>query len=1800
MQKRAGTYVLLVSLAALSVLVPSGRALAQEADPNPPELVLYGANEEQGWDGYYHDAFFENGITPTHGVYPARGTIDTIFEFLVQYTDADGDAPRNYGAGYDHRCVVIGPGGSATSLVPAVPPDYAHPEGPSDGNPLYALGVPYIAYFKPSTTGLYYMSFTTPYIVDPGNPPDDPTEYGLVSTGLVSFMVYDSTPTLIGVDETGATPFPGFSGLVADPGKLPDYYDGSASSIYTFRAKYQGTFPPYGWKKYAQDTWVDPRPYDIIDADWTYWDYHEQDASPWLSFEPGPHPAPMRYSRGVVLYLDGSPHHMEVDSSLPPYKTWDELEPADFATGVVFKYVIDPNSFETNLTEPVPPDMPPGQMLGRRYNSGYASLNYGQHQFLYATADDYQSEDAIQYNSSYQASSNFATHRFEKNYSFYDAAYPYQHVSSKATDFSTSWATQFQHPMVEPVLKKGFFRPNRYEAEGVQGFPPASRAVAGTAWQFYVTYYGQDGRNPYVAVWVDGTEHRMSQVGADPFSSGALFKYVDTTLGPSSTPHTVWWTADDGTASTYSPRRPDDDPWGIRTIAEVGNDHGDWWIDSLANFDSPNDPDTVASGFEPRVNIAPTITNPSVSPTSGPPGTTFLWKATYTDTDVYGPQPALTPRNGDPPYAVNMYIVSPELGGKYYYLKVNMDKSNPADSNYADGCAYQFSANKIHQQEVFTSHNGGEDVLGTYYYCFEFVDNWASAPNPEEGEHVTLPENVTLPTDPEEFPDQDLSYLFEGPTIGGSRPPTLEPITVTPSQGAQATDDPATAGTTFEYRVTYTQDDDVGPKAGYPKLVYYPTADPSDKETKTMLPDPGNDGDYTNGEEYFYRKTFPSADDADHSWGSYSFYIDVVMNDSFDTESTSAVQSGPRVRNRPNLSDGAVDPADGNEGTAFSFDVVYTDLLNLAPSNISLSVRRWNGSAYESQGVYQMVKQDSGDTDYTDGATYIYPQAGQELNFSEEVGGKPYLFYFTSNDGVKLSYCPFLGDSVPTDAELETEGFLFHVRPNHAPVLLQGDVEPDTGNLQEGFEYKVRYRDPDNNPPETIQVDIDGTLHDMTLDTENPNYVLGAWFVYVPGGGSLARDTAHTYHFEASDGLESARFPTTDGEELDGPTVENAPPVLSSGDVAPDAGSGGTYFTYTVTYTDADGDAPASGWPKLFIDGATEEADAFTMTRSAGQGTDYAAGVQYEYVLLGSALGGDPSGTAHTFEIQAKDSYTSDQKTATPVDGTGPTVVSSVIDPFSVSPDTVELGSAVTVSGTLTSSASVADQTIYLAYKRGSVQSNRTAKTDSSGAFTDTFVPSVPGDWTVTASWTNPNDADDAATAEGEFKAEGVTSGYQYYGGRYYMISAPLVPTDGVPSTFFGDQLNDMNLYAYLPTQMEYVRYNTNPAGFPSLGAGMGFWIRPLWRTDEQYGYSPFGTVVDQTATYNIPLSSGWNIFGSLYFTPIWFSGLRVRYGDQTVSLQQAISNKWVRGYLWTYNGTGYDMLDTASGQILPWVGYWMRAYVDCVLVLDPTARSMADDRAAGPTSGRATAPSADEWSLRLSARAEDYADAFNFIGVTSDADRRAIESPGYPGEYVDLYFVGDATRAPEGSRLASQMYAEAAPEMEWDFEVATDQQNSKVVLSWPDIARTPRDYSFVLTDVDSKKSVFMRTRTQYSYNSGQASGPRRFKITASSGSAGALMITGLSCQSARGSTTVAYNLSRDAEITIKIYDLRGKAIRTLTAGEPEAKGLSQRVWDGKDSRGRLVSRGTYIVEVRAQTETGQATRAVVPVALGR
>ncbi|HDR00260.1 MAG TPA: hypothetical protein ENN51_08275 [candidate division WOR-3 bacterium] len=61
--------------------------------------------------------------------------------------------------------------------------------------------------------------------------------------------------------------------------------------------------------------------------------------------------------------------------------------------------------------------------------------------------------------------------------------------------------------------------------------------------------------------------------------------------------------------------------------------------------------------------------------------------------------------------------------------------------------------------------------------------------------------------------------------------------------------------------------------------------------------------------------------------------------------------------------------------------------------------------------------------------------------------------------------------------------------------------------------------------------------------------------------------------------------------------------------------------------------------------------------------------------------------------------------------------------------------------------------------------------------------------------------------------------------------------------------------------------------------------------------------------------------------------------------------------------------------------------------------------------------------------------------------------------------------------------------------------------------------------------------------------------------------------------TTVHYNLARDAEVLLRVYDASGRQVRTLENGRLRA-GSRHATWDGRDDAGRRVAHGVYFVRL--------------------
>jgi flagellar hook assembly protein FlgD len=66
-----------------------------------------------------------------------------------------------------------------------------------------------------------------------------------------------------------------------------------------------------------------------------------------------------------------------------------------------------------------------------------------------------------------------------------------------------------------------------------------------------------------------------------------------------------------------------------------------------------------------------------------------------------------------------------------------------------------------------------------------------------------------------------------------------------------------------------------------------------------------------------------------------------------------------------------------------------------------------------------------------------------------------------------------------------------------------------------------------------------------------------------------------------------------------------------------------------------------------------------------------------------------------------------------------------------------------------------------------------------------------------------------------------------------------------------------------------------------------------------------------------------------------------------------------------------------------------------------------------------------------------------------------------------------------------------------------------------------------------------------------------------------------------RPSTTVAYSLGGRARVSLEVYDVLGRRVRTLV-DRIEVPGAHQVMWDGTDARGSRLASGVYSVRLEA------------------
>lgn len=934
------------------------------------------------------------------------------------------------------------------------------------------------------------------------------------------------------------------------------------------------------------------------------------------------------------------------------------------------------------------------------------------------------------------------------------------------------------------------------------------------------------------------------------------------------------------------------------------------------------------------VNSRPTLTIPAaggVSPGEGNTGTTFRFRVIYADGDNQAPASiSLVLAKGGVPQAP--LILSQEV---------------PSDGNYLDGAVYYvdttlpagtytyyFSASDgVELYPVVTQSQPGPIVRGEnnapvlleaavtpavspfagneFNYTVRYRDQDNDPPN-----HVSLTvyaadQTTVLDTLAMEKADpDDTAYssaegvLYEYPGYHFGQSGTFF-YQFSASDGVDATGDveimtgpfvntPPALGEPevdkmsgpsdelFTFGVTYTDADGVAPSAdGYVRLVLTTGS----TVTKVDMVRQAEDG-WAGGVRYLTQIQLAP--------GTHSFYFEA--SDGLDPAASTETVSGLTVIATPGLRNPTVTPTTGKSTDTYSYTVTLANPSGSGPDEILVFI---DGTGDDS--AHLMTKVNPSDMNFAEGVRYIYTT---QLAPSASIPGGKHTWFVRATVGGQTIYPPGQSPSTPSIGPLV----------NSAPALTEASVNPTFGRPSDTqFTFVVTYTDADKVAPGAggyVRVVVSGVAYPMTAQA-SPDWkkpVVYTLATPLPGG-------QHSFYFEASDGIETTRLPAGSGQ-FDGPRV-SARPLLTDGAVTPDTGTTATQFTYTVKYSDPEGDAPAVDGVQVLIDGQPH-----VMTRAAGV-PNYVTGVTYTYT---TTLGAG----SHNFMFQATDGtdlITSPLQSGKPtVDAVGLTV--------NASPNPAALGSQITVSGEVLPKRA-ATLNVVLDRPAGA-NVNRTVTTDASGAYSFTFVTDEVGTWDVRVA-----DPGTSASASISPKLTVNKATLRVQGGVVDMISSPVYSVTGDPSAVFGSAAAlGLNIVKWVPAAGVYSYYGA-ALDFPVLGATSGFWIKPAATTTLELT----GALHDQTQPIAARVSAGWNQIGSGFVTPVNWADVRVKYGTQDpVSLSEAQSRGWIRDYAWGYDPMArrYFLVRGSGGEastLDPFRGYWVRSFVDCDLLIQPPAK---------------------------------------------------------------------------------------------------------------------------------------------------------------------------------------------------------------------------------------------------------------------
>ena len=423
----------------------------------------------------------------------------------------------------------------------------------------------------------------------------------------------------------------------------------------------------------------------------------------------------------------------------------------------------------------------------------------------------------------------------------------------------------------------------------------------------------------------------------------------------------------------------------------------------------------------------------------------------------------------------------------------------------------------------------------------------------------------------------------------------------------------------------------------------------------------------------------------------------------------------------------------------------------------------------------------------------------------------------------------------------------------------------------------------------------------------------------------------------------------------------------------------------------------------------------------------------------------------------------------------------------------------------------------------------------------------------------------------------------------YKMISVPV----DLDTADFAHTLEEYAEYDTLLWRLfrwqndEYAEHADITAAFTP---GTAFWL--ITRGGDGFGIND-GLSVDSAQPFAIILQPGWNQIANPFAFPVAWDSVKASGPVDTLAY---------------WNGVEYQYDATIME---PWEGYFVKnlANAPVTLTIPPLDASNGINKA---SSKRQLA--ANEYQLQLSAQliGAKLVDTQNFVGLRNRAQigRDALDFAEAPaiGDYIQLSIIEN------NERFAGNFKPVGGDGQQWDVELRAHLRANvakKLQITLQENGQLPEAHQLYILDKDYG-AILPASGGAFRIDLNEKFPVRRLKVIVGAKTYAASHNEGIpliplnyvleqnypnpfaaGAESLAGSlhTTIRYQLSRRAPVTIEIRNLLGQKVRTLVNGLQNT-GQHAAIWNGLDESGRAAASGLYFYTLK--TEEFTATRKLV------